>query len=536
MRPPAALAFAPLVLGGVAAAAPPDATPPDAMLSGRVTDAAGEPIAGATVALNNYERVRLAPLFPPPATTGAGGRYTLPLGFADGADPATPVVVKQLFVEAPGFVRDEARRRLPLLPGESATLDFTLIPGEVLAGRIETPPGDRRPSPFVEIIDAEGRSRTRLADDDGRFETWLPPGVYTVKARGPMVRGRMAVLVAEGVRTGRRDVVVRLAERELAAVTPDLLRGAFDTLWTAMDERYSYFFLKQDLDWRDWRTRHEPDLVASDTIERFSDRLAEALAELRDPHITIETPDGHVGTFGVPYRGNWNPRAGAKTYIDPVDCGGFAFVGRTPEGFGYVVMNKQSRATPDRVRQTVEEIGRHADAPGFLVDLRGGASGGSEPLATELARAFCAEPVVYARHKYRSGPGHDDFGNVNDRVLPAGDTPYTRPVVCLIGHRCMSSGEALVLMMKALPHVTTVGDSTRGASGNPKPVGLPGLDLAVWFSTWVAMAPDGEPFEGVGIPPDIRVDAPPEAYRDADPTLDRALEVLRERVAASAAR
>jgi C-terminal processing protease CtpA/Prc len=41
------------------------------------------------------------------------------------------------------------------------------------------------------------------------------------------------------------------------------------------------------------------------------------------------------------------------------------------------------------------------------------------------------------------------------------------------------------------------------------------------------MMPDGTPIEGVGIPPDVAVDLPETAYRDRDPTVDRALEVLR---------
>lgn len=183
------------------------------------------------------------------------------------------------------------------------------------------------------------------------------------------------------------------------------------------------------------------------------------------------------------------------------------------------------------MQQTVEEVRKHADAPGFLVDLRGGASGGSEPLAQLVASEFCDRPTVYAKHKYRRGKGHDDFGTVNERRLVAGEQPYMGPVVCLIGNRCMSSGEALVLMMDALPNVTTVGDTTRGASGNPKPFALPGLDVAVRFSTWVDMQPDGAPFEGAGIEPDVKVVAPIEAYREADPTLDRALELLRSQTA-----
>src|SRR5205807_3503568 len=103
----------------------------------------------------------------------------------------------------------------------------------------------------------------------------------------------------------------------------------------------------------------------------------------------------------------------------------------------------------------------------FFVDLRE-ANGGNESLALEIARLFCGKQTIYARSKYRSGKKHDEFGQVYDRVLPASDKPYLKPVVCILGQRCVSSGEGFAQMMKCLPHVATVGENTRGASGNPR--------------------------------------------------------------------
>jgi C-terminal processing protease CtpA/Prc len=102
--------------------------------------------------------------------------------------------------------------------------------------------------------------------------------------------------------------------------------------------------------------------------------------------------------------------------------------------------------------------------------------------------------------------------------------PFTRPVVCLIGPGCVSSGEGFALMMKAMDHVTLVGQPTRGASGNPHPVTLSN-GVKVWFSRWVAMEPDGTPIEGRGIQPDVTV----EHMGEGDPTFDKAVEILREK-------
>jgi C-terminal processing protease CtpA/Prc len=94
----------------------------------------------------------------------------------------------------------------------------------------------------------------------------------------------------------------------------------------------------------------------------------------------------------------------------------------------------------------------------------------------------------------------------------------------------VSSGEGFVQMMKCLPNVSTVGLPTRGASGNPLPWPLPGTGITVYFSRWVDLLPDSQAFEGVGIPPDVAVKEPTEAYSQRDPTLEKGMELLRKKV------
>ncbi len=251
-------------------------------------------------------------------------------------------------------------------------------------------------------------------------------------------------------------------------------------------------------------------------------------------HIRIDTPEGTVGTFGTPWRRNWNLQAVTASLASQTHIGEFAIVGKTkPDGFGAFILMDQSKASEQTVGEAVKAIRQLKDAPGFVVDLRPGSSGGSEPLAGRIAEVFCDQDTVYARSKVRSGPSHEDFGKEHRRVLKASQEPYTRPVVCLVGSVCMSSGEAFVQMMQCLPQVTTIGDRTRGASGNPKPFELPGLPIKVWYSRWVDMMPDGEPIEGVGITPKVRMALPQQAFATGDPVWNRGLQALRQKIAAA---
>jgi len=85
---------------------------------------------------------------------------------------------------------------------------------------------------------------------------------------------------------------------------------------------------------------------------------------------------------------------------------------------------------------------------------------------------------------------------------------YLGPVVCLIGQRCMSSAEWFILMMRNLG-ATLIGDTTRGASGNPREYSIASNGVHYAVSTWIAYAAeDGEISYGIennGIIPDFSV-------------------------------
>ncbi len=249
------------------------------------------------------------------------------------------------------------------------------------------------------------------------------------------------------------------------------------------------------------------------------------LAELKDLHVWIETPDERrVHPHSSGYRANFNRQA-VERQLDPCErFGRIAVTGRTKEGFAVAAIRGLPPGEDALYEQLIDAMKGMSDAPGFIVDLRSN-GGGVEPRAAQIAGLFADMRYLYARSKRRSGPAADDFRESPGRhIEPATSKPFTGPVVCLIGPGCVSSGEGFALMMKAMDHVTLVGQPTRGASGNPHPVTLSN-GVKVWFSRWVSMEPDGTPLEGRGIQPDVTV----EHKGEGDPTFDKAVEILREK-------
>lgn len=318
------------------------------------------------------------------------------------------------------------------------------------------------------------------------------------------------------------------------AYTPEMLGPVFDAFWSTMDQRYSYFFLKPDVDWAAWKSSHRPKLIAAKNADELATALQDSLRPLNDIHVFVVTKSGkRLETSSRTWNYNGNGKVIVEQIAEPTKCGNFAWVGKTkPDGFGYFLMVNQSAATPETVKQAVAAIRGLKGVPAFIVDLRR-ATGGSEPLAMEIAKLFCDQPVVYAKSKIRGGPGHTDFGPHHARTLPASPPgeAYVKPVACLLGPGCISSGEGFAKMMKALPHVTTIGLATAGASGNPGPIPIGTTGITVYHSRWVDMLPDGSTTEGRGVAPAIEVRVPAEDYKSADPTLTRALEHLRSQIA-----
>jgi hypothetical protein len=511
---------------------PPEGTPWDVTVSGRVTDARGNAMAGAEVGVNNLQWVKV--LRAPDelkARTGADGRYTITVR----CQGSYRLHITQVCAEKRGFVRSVDTDLHRLLPGQTATINFTLRGGELFGGTLKVrpeswehnlPPGQKFER--VLVIHGPGVEETVLVANGQKFERSLPAGVYTVELadRGPS----KARLKWTGLETGRTD---HQLEEPPFQFTPKTVGAGFDALWSAMDRNYSYFVLKPKVSWAKLRDVYRPRAIQAKSAAELATVLTEMLGHLDDGHVWIEMPDGkQVAAPRKPWTYNGNRQVIRAQLTDVTECGAYAMVGKTrPDGFGYFLMTRQSAATPALVAQAVAAIERLRDVPGFVIDLRS-ANGGSEPLAQEVAQLFCGQRVVYARSRYRNGSRHDDLSTDQPRELPPARSgrPYLKPVVCLLGPGCVSSGEGFAQMLTALPHVTSVGLPTRGSSGNPGPVDVGDTGLTVYFSRWLDLMPDGTPIEGRGIPPTVRVDAAVDRYRDADPTLAKGLEVLRARV------
>lgn len=331
-----------------------------------------------------------------------------------------------------------------------------------------------------------------------------------------------------------RALLAPLVAVTLAACGPDVSAPAaepyvtsFDRLWATVDRQYSYFPLKQ-VDWDSVRRVARPRAQSLVSEEGFLALVTEVLAKLRDVHVWLLAPDGTIhGTWQPETVTNWSP-----PMLDRLRAGG-GWVDEAPglghrdiDGVPYIALrtwNAQQLTAEDFDRA----LERYRDAPAVILDARMN-PGGSDALAMQVAARFADVSRIVTYYQYRDGPRRGDFTPLTPRrVEPRGAWRYTRPVVLLVGRGSWSSTESFVSAMREFPHVTVVGDTTGGGSGNPALFALRG-GWGVSLSRWVEYTAQMEVIEGRGIAPDVAVPVSAQAVAEGrDDALDAAMVLAR---------
>ena len=447
------------------------------------------------------------------------GPGTLVLGVHARTDPLWGV----LFLDAPVEIESELAGG-----GESTDVLFLRFNGKDVGElfprkTVEGPGGAWRRAEAFRIF------RHKLG-----WKWFTPSGNTTVPNRGYVIvdadtdAGARRVYGAE-LRSKSVEVAADLAGQPLPpspAVTEDEALAVFDAVVAAFAREYAGFALLPELDWDAEVAARRPVAAAQRSNVAVGGVVADLVAELADLHAWVRVD----GTFLPGYtrerllNGNW--KADQKLLGSVRRAGPNLWVARTEDGLGYLnVHGLSDPQLPELFDAALDELG---DTWGLVLDLRYN-GGGDETLAQRIAARFLDAEVVYAKHRFRGGEGLRELGPVQSRTLaPRGPWRYAAPVVVLQGATTMSSAEAFALMLAAAPEATTMGANTAGSSGNPRLV-QPGHGVEVNVPRWIALTPEEQPFERVGVAPDVRVELGARSFTDdVDPLLAKAFDALRD--------
>jgi len=328
---------------------------------------------------------------------------------------------------------------------------------------------------------------------------------------------------------GTARYVAAFADRPVRPPPPmsaALAARGFDQLWEAFDREYALFVLRPEVDWVAMREQYRPRALAAPSSYAFANTCADMLRPLRDLHIWMDVAGTPIPVFNRDRQANANPVAIRKLLSGLKSAGPRVQWFKTDDQIGYLVVHQwDDAAIPRQVDEVLEQM---RDTRGLIVDVRLN-GGGSEPQARDVAGRFLETEFLYAYSQYRNGPHHTNLtGKIARTVAPRGPWRYDRPVIVLIGQKCMSSNESFIAMMSGAPQVTTMGDHTCGSSGNPRMLRLP-LDITVSLPRWIDLLPDGQPLDERGFQPQVHFEPPAGAFEgDRDDLLVAAFDRLRQ--------
>lgn len=311
---------------------------------------------------------------------------------------------------------------------------------------------------------------------------------------------------------------------------PDSLAD-FERAWSIADSVYPYFQFK-DIDWNSVRSVYVTRAKQA-TGDRMFWVLFDLLAELKDGHVNLRTQSGlEVRTYTPPRTlrdvNTFDPLLVRKYFTEELKLAGGDKLeyGILPDTIGYIRITTFVNGVWVYDFDNVLDYVRNTK--GLVVDVRDN-GGGSTNMSDIIVSRFITSPLPYYPIHRRNGPQYIP------PLQPAGPFTYLKPVVVLINGVCFSTTESFVEMMRQLPNVTLVGDTTGGGGGAPEYYTLPS-GRVIRVSTKNLCRYDGTPVEWNGIPPDIVVlQAKRDLKTNHDPQLERAGQLLRETFAGTSA-
>ncbi|MCK5782344.1 MAG: S41 family peptidase [Flavobacteriales bacterium] len=301
----------------------------------------------------------------------------------------------------------------------------------------------------------------------------------------------------------------------------------FNTLADVIDKKYSYLVLK-DIDWNSIVNTYRDSIHNGMNILEEFRIYDEMLYKLRDGHVNLYS-GFDVGRnwewyLNSPSNFDWNLIEREYLGDDYYISGGLKHkvIGEEDDKYSYVYYGSFSSGLS--YIDFVKILGIKSKSKGIIIDVRNN-GGGYLSNAEDFASHFVEKKRVGYKELLKSGPAHDQFSDtLTTYIEPLGEK-WTKPIVVLTNRKCFSSTSFFTTMMKELPNVTVLGDSTGGGAGLPVDYTLPN-GWIMRYSTTRAMDARGVDFElGVEADEYLNLDSK-DVINGKDTLIERAKEII----------
>ena len=324
------------------------------------------------------------------------------------------------------------------------------------------------------------------------------------------------------------SLILLFSCKDIVGTEPDsnLNVEDFEAAWARINDVYPYLEFKK-INWDSIYTVYRP-LAEAAQGDEFYLVLRDLLAELKDGHVYYRTKGGGEVYPYYPQRHfkdrhSYSPFVVRKYFDKELKLTESTSVEYEilPGNIGYAFI---SDFHEDYLRNEFPGVLEYLkNTKGLILDIRQKRGGDYQNIEAVVTR-FLTEPLE-RNDAYTYGEKW-----VLPPFQPSGPFQYTNPVVVLINGSTFSAGEFTTEILKQLPQVTAVGDTTGGGSVGGGDEGLyflpSGKSIDIGFID--IRRYDGLPWEWLGIAPDVRIEQTEEdILAERDKQLEYAIEVLK---------
>jgi hypothetical protein len=311
---------------------------------------------------------------------------------------------------------------------------------------------------------------------------------------------------------------------------PDNPLTNFDIFWATFAENYNST-VRKNIDWNALRAQYRPMVNAETTPNELYQIFVDVIKPLGDAHAFIQGPDGNSFAVKRPGTRDQNDvsRRDATQAVDKhlrrdlgvtdiqTFAGGKIAYADLPGRRGYLRITAfedygtddnlypESSAVLAQALDSVFTQARISAWRGLVIDVRFN-TGGDDELGLQLARRLTNTPYTAYTKQARNDPNdptrHGRLRTVT--VTPNTGPRYTGPVRLLTSDLTVSAGETFTeAMLGRTPAPSRVGMATQGVFSDDMTRKLPnGWSFTVGNEDY--LAPDGQNYEGAGVPPSIQ--------------------------------
>ena len=297
-------------------------------------------------------------------------------------------------------------------------------------------------------------------------------------------------------------------------------QGNFEALWKIIDEHYCFFDYKQKeygLDWQQVYEKYKVQVNGKMTNEQLFEVLGNMVGELRDGHVNLSA------SHDLSRYWQWYENYPAN-YSDTLERRYLGTDYKIASGLRYKVLDDnigyiRYEAFTDGIGSgnLTEVLDYLLLCRGLIIDIRNN-GGGNLTNAEKLAARFTNEKTLVGYIQHKTGPGHNELSDMEERYLePAASLRWQKSVCVLTNRHVFSAANEFTMYMKALPNVKVVGDRTGGGAGMPFSSSLPN-GWIVRFSA-VPMYDAQRQSTEFGIEPDYNVSLTNEDFMRGEDTI-----------------